>query len=136
MTDSKLLLVRFGIVGLIWLGMFMLAAGLILTGSLANELAGFMGAVGFAAAAMGTAVILQFGRIDTRPAAARDAVSGEKRKNGSGGLDALDLLTDDDVAELREEIKHRLRQRLLDGEDGELGSLDALLAAREQRRER
>lgn len=51
-----------------------------------------------------------------------------KNDQQNSGLDPMSLLTQEDIDELRAEIKAQLRQRLLSGTEGELGSLDALLA--------
>jgi len=56
---------------------------------------------------------------------------GGKRKNEqAGGLspDMLALLDEDDIADLRRRLKNRLIERIEGGSDGELSSLDALLA--------
>jgi len=60
-----------------------------------------------------------------------DRSSISKRKNDqAGGLspDMLALLDEDDLAELRQRVKNRLIERIDGGGDGELSSLDALLA--------
>ncbi len=62
---------------------------------------------------------------------------GGKRKNEqAGGLspDMLALLDEDDLAELRQRVKNRLIERIDGGGDGELSSLDALLADQEEPR--
>ena len=54
-----------------------------------------------------------------------------KRKNEQAGgpsSDMLALLSEDDLEELRERVKNRLIDRIEGGGDGELSSLDALLA--------
>ncbi|MBW7879858.1 MAG: hypothetical protein H3C32_11160, partial [Anaerolineae bacterium] len=51
-------------------------------------------------------------------------------------LNALNLLTDEDLEDLRFEIKQHLRERLLSGQDGELGGLDALIAEHAQKSRR
>lgn len=54
-----------------------------------------------------------------------------KRKNDQvTGMNPLDVLTPEDLYELRQDIKDELRARILGGSDGELTSLDSLLAAR------
>jgi hypothetical protein len=71
---------------------------------------------------------------DTETAKKNNAHSNEKPKNDQrdGGLDPMSLLTPDDIDELRAEVKAQLRQRLLNGGEGELGSLDALLAEQDK----
>ena len=56
--------------------------------------------------------------------------SGKRKNEQAGGLspDMLALLDDDDIAELRQRVKNRLIDRIEGGSDGELSSLDALLA--------
>jgi hypothetical protein len=51
-----------------------------------------------------------------------------KRKNSDDDLDPMGLLTDADREELRQELKRELRERMSSGSDGELSTLDALLA--------
>lgn len=51
-----------------------------------------------------------------------------KRKNDETDLDPMGLLTEDDREELRQELKQELRARISSGTDGELSTLDALLA--------
>jgi len=66
-----------------------------------------------------------------------DSSSIGKRKNDqAGGLspDMLALLDEDDLAELRQRVKDRLMERIDGGGDGELSSLDALLADQKEPR--
>jgi hypothetical protein len=127
MNDSSTEKIKYGVVALIWLGVFIIAGMMIISGGLQFELAGLMGGAAFIAAFLGTGVLLNWGQIpettDTQQKTSDDA----KRKNDQRGIDPMSLLTDDDIAELREDIKHNLRRRMLEGQDGELGSLDALL---------
>lgn len=60
--------------------------------------------------------------------------SSAKRKNSERALDPLSLLTPEDLEDLRQDIKTRLRERILSGEDGELSSLDALLTDQHKRK--
>jgi hypothetical protein len=60
--------------------------------------------------------------------AARETGQGKRKNDQSGVLDPISLLTSDDIDELRAEVKAQMRLRLLEGGEGELGSLDALLA--------
>lgn len=59
-----------------------------------------------------------------------DSHSGKRKNDQTGGLspDMLALLDEDDIAELRQRVKNRLIDRIEGGGDGELSSLDALLA--------
>jgi hypothetical protein len=55
---------------------------------------------------------------------------GKAKRDQQNGLstDMLALLDDDDIADLRRRVKQRLIDRIEGGGDGELSSLDALLA--------
>lgn len=136
MNDSSVKAVKYAIVALIWIGVFIIAGLLIVTGALQYELAGMMGAAAFIAAFLGSGVLFNWGQIEETSAVQRTAADDAKQKNEQRGIDPLSLLTEDDIAELREDIKHSLRRRLLEGQDGELGSLDALLAERDQQSRR
>lgn len=126
--------IRYKVAGFIWLGAFILAGLMILTGALASGSANFlMGGALFIGAGLATGAMFNWGQLPETPKA--EQIDQSKRKNDSG-IDPLSLLTEDDIAELREDIKHNLRVRLLQGQDGELGSLDALLAERDQRARR
>jgi hypothetical protein len=59
-----------------------------------------------------------------------DQHTGKRKNDQTGGLSAemLALLDEDDIAELRHRVKMRLIERIEGGGDGELSSLDALLA--------
>jgi len=63
--------------------------------------------------------------------------TGKRKNDQSDSLspDMLALLDEDDLAELRQRVKDRLIERIDGGGDGELSSLDALLAAQEQPRQ-
>lgn len=71
-------------------------------------------------------VIIWIWRTTAQPAANDKRVTTGKAKNDD--LDPLRVLSSDDIDELREEIKSELRSRIAGGTDGELSSLDALLA--------
>jgi hypothetical protein len=69
------------------------------------------------------------------------AQSVRKRKNGEGrAVDPMSLLTEDDIAEMRAEMKDAMRRRYLQGLDeagsGDIASFEALLGDREQRARR
>ncbi len=133
-TDENAL--KYVVVGLIWIGAFILAGLMILTGALSSGGANFlMGGALFVATGLATGAMFNWGQIDEN-AHKREAEDAGKAKNDQRSIDPLSLLTDDDIAELREDIKRSLRLRLLQGQDGELGSLDALLAERDQRARR
>lgn len=63
-----------------------------------------------------------------------DSHAGKRKNDQTGGLsaDMLALLDEDDIAELRQRVKNRLIERIEGGGDGELSSLDALLADQDQ----
>jgi len=70
---------------------------------------------------------------DSAPRPARGDAK-EKRKNGSmDALNPLDILTADDLYDLRQEIKDEIRTRIFSGSEGELSSLDALLDAQDRK---
>lgn len=69
----------------------------------------------------------------------RGEESVEKLKRGSGISDTealLNLLDADDLAELRYKVKQRLLDRIEGSGDGELSTLDALLAEQEAQHNR
>lgn len=73
-----------------------------------------------------------FPRYQNAPAHSADqpqqAASGKRKNDQLNQLSPLDLLSPEDLHELRQDIKAELRARILSGSDGELSSLDALLA--------
>ncbi|MBK9125694.1 MAG: hypothetical protein IPM16_21570 [Chloroflexi bacterium] len=77
----------------------------------------------------GAGVQAQSQRVDSR-------VAQSKSKNDQLGLDPVSLLTEDDLEELRAEVKQHLRARLLSGEGAEMSSFEDLLAERSQQRQR
>ncbi len=119
---------RYALVALIWGGVILF--GIALSGNIAAAggegapMVG-LGIAAFVAAAIASAAALAGG---TKEIEKETSAETAKRKNDQRGIDPLSLLTEDDIAELREDIKHNLRRRMLEGQDGELGSLDALLA--------
>jgi hypothetical protein len=126
--DDSAQKMKYGVVALIWIGVFVIAGMMIIGDALQYELTGLMGGAAFIAAFLGTGVLLQWGQIPEQPVQQKTETDTAKPKNEQRGIDPLSLLTEDDIAELREDIKHNLRRRMLEGQDGELGSLDALLA--------
>ena len=136
MDDSSTQKLKYGVVALIWIGVFVIAGMMIIGDTLQYELTGLMGGAAFIAAFLGTGVLLNWGQVPETAAVQQTTTDDSKRKNDQRGIDPLSLLTDDDIAELREDIKHNLRRRMLEGQDGELGSLDALLADNDQKARR
>lgn len=124
---------RYIVVAIIWVGMFILGGLMVIGGSL-EGLGGLMGAAGFTGAAIASGALVNWGQIET-PAAPREDEQN-KRKNDQRGLDPMSLLTEEDIAELREEIKYDLRRRLLQREEGEMDSLDSLLAGQDSQKRR
>ncbi|MCU0465514.1 MAG: hypothetical protein MUF38_13210 [Anaerolineae bacterium] len=59
----------------------------------------------------------------------RRPMTGKAKNSQVGGIDPelMALLSDDDLDDLRAEVKEQLRQRILSGADGELSSLDELI---------
>ncbi len=126
MDKSKMQLLGFGMVALLWLGVLSLS-GTIAASAQGGAMVG-LGIAAFICAAIATGWILFF---STTNRSAR-AVEPSKRKNDSD-IDPMSLLTDDDIAELREAYKDVVRRRMLeDGADGEIQTLDELLTERDQ----
>ena len=127
---------KYMLVAVIWTGVILfgisLSGNIAASGGEASPMVG-MGIAAFIAAAVATAFTLGD---DSAEKAAEQANHPLKRKNEQSNIDPLSLLTEDDIAELREDIKHNLRRRMLEGQDGELGSLDALLADNDQKARR
>lgn len=136
MNNNPVQLAKYAVVAVIWIGVFVTVGLIIAAEALQYELTGLMGAAAFISAFLGTGVLLQWGQFPDQPIQQKTETDVTKQKNEQRGIDPLSLLTDDDIAELREDIKHNLRRRMLEGQDGELGSLDALLADRDQRARR
>ncbi|MBK9125695.1 MAG: hypothetical protein IPM16_21575 [Chloroflexi bacterium] len=142
--NSSSSLSRNDLVGLIWGCVIILILGM-------SGIVGFSGlsesvafsdllpvfAVALVSAAVATYIIIE--RVPDaarRSAAYHDETALDKTKNDQLTLSALNLLTDEDLEDLRFEIKQHLRERLLTGQDGELGGLDALIAERAQKSRR
>lgn len=123
-------MIRYIVVGLIWIGVMLLGIFSVVNSSVSD--AGVPVAIaGFITAAIATGFILND---EHHKSDKTDDKSSTKRKNGDGSLDPLSLLTPDDLEDLRQDIKDRLRERILSGEDGELSSLDALLTDQRKRK--
>jgi len=130
MNNNTLNIMRYSIVAMIWVGVLVLGIFAIVSGS-SNDAAIPIGIAAFVTAAIATGFILD----NDKKANATEQSTNAKRKNDhSGGLDPLSLLTPDDLEDLRQEVKERLRERIVSGEDGELSSLDALLADSRKRK--
>jgi len=123
-------IMRYAIVGMIWVGVLVVGIFAVISGS-DNDASIPIGIAAFVTAAIATGFILD----NDKKANESEQSANAKRKNEhSGGLDPLSLLTPDDLEDLRQEVKDRLRERILSGEDGELSSLDALLTDQRKRK--
>lgn len=122
-------LVRYGVVGLIWIGVLVLGIFAVVNSHLSDSGVP-IAIVGFISAAVATGFLLNPDEAKTE----KEAKSTTKNKNEDRGLDALSLLTPQDLDDLRQDIKDRLRERILSGEDGELSSLDSLLTDQRKRK--
>lgn len=124
---------RYIVVAIIWVGMLIFGGMLAINNGL-DGLGGLMGAAGFTAAAISTGALLNWGQLES-PVTSREDEQA-KRKNDQRGLDPMSLLTEEDIAELREEVKYDLRRRLLQREEGEMNTLDSLLAGQDAQKRR
>jgi hypothetical protein len=68
------------------------------------------------------------------------AAGGKRKNTDSRDIDPMSLLTEDDIAEMRAEMKDAMRRRYLQGLDeadsSDMSSFEALLDNREQRKRR
>lgn len=124
--------IRYLMVALIWAAVIVMAISVFLFGAIFTSSTDNMTGITIAAlicATIATGFILN-NDPDTEAAKKNNSQSHAKPKNDhqNNGLDPMSLLTPEDIDELRAEVKAQLRQRLLNGAEGELGSLDALLA--------
>lgn len=124
---------KYALAALIWIGVFVLSFFILVSGGVeANSMGWFMGAALFVGAALSTGFMFNWGQVPEIPAQLPPQYN-EKPKNTQGGLDPMALLTDEDIAEIRADIKESVRRRLMQDADGELNSIDALLADQEQK---
>lgn len=133
LTETKL---KYLLAGIIWLGVFVLAGLMITSGTLSTVNGGnanfLMGGALFIGAALATGAMFNWGMRKDDPKAHED-VALEKRKNDQRGIDPMSLLTEEDIVELRQQIKQDVRRRLMqDGDEGEFTSIEALLAEQDQ----
>lgn len=87
------------------------------------------------AAVVGTAAVVTSNSSDSstsedsaREKAKNDFASSNSRWDQAGMRDLLELLDEDDLRDLRQRIKRRVIDAIEMGSDGELSTLDALLA--------
>ena len=125
---------RFVVVVVIWI---VLAVLLITLGTVPDM---SDGAIAISIAAVIGATLLSLGIVRApgqAPMIDQHAAAVRKRKNEeSREVDPMSLLTDEDIEELRAEMKENLRRRMLQGEGEEPASFEALLADRDQRKRR
>ncbi len=132
-THPTLIAARYALIAIIWSGLMLMITALAQTETMSD------GAVGLVlAAVIGATFISAMLLRESRASRAIEPPirSALKRKNEVSVGDPMSLLTDDDIEELRAEFKDELRRRMLEGQDGELGSLDALLAENDQKARR
>lgn len=79
-------------------------------------------------------VALAFPQPTAPPLIDQHADAVRKRKNAEVVTHPMDLLTDEDIAELRAEMKDRLRRLMGEDTAESMTSFEALLAEREQRK--
>lgn len=138
-------LTRNDLIGLIWacvIGLILDMSGIVGFSGLAasvsfGDLLPVFG-IALVTAAVSTSVIVRHVPDTTHRPATRDEddTHSDKAKNDQLTLNALNLLTDEDLEELRAEMKQRLRERMLSAGEGELTPLDSLLAEQEHRARR
>ncbi|MBK9125696.1 MAG: hypothetical protein IPM16_21580 [Chloroflexi bacterium] len=120
---------RYLVIGIIWLGVLAFALIAALGTASGTVDASPLEGIGFAAfvgAAVATVALTSpdFLRLMQRGSAVAEAA---KAKN-EDSANPMALLTPEDLEDLRHEARERIRQRLIDGGDGELSTLDSLLA--------
>lgn len=120
---------RYLVIGVIWVGVLAFALIAALGTASGTVDASPLEGIGFAAfvgAAVATVALTSpdFLRLIQRGSTAAEAA---KPKN-EDAASPMALLTPEDLEDLRQEARERIRQRLIDGGEGELGTLDALLA--------
>lgn len=139
---------RYALIAVIWLGVLIFSMGMTAIISVFSD-AGItfqdvfpLMVLSVIGAAVSTSIIAATSRdsgaaaqVQSQRESSRDSVS-QKSKNDQLGLDPVSLLTEDDLDELRAEVKQHLRARLLSGDAGEVSSFEDLLADRTQQRQR
>lgn len=115
-------------VGIIW-GVFGVLAGMAMIFTGGNIV---LIAILAAAAVFGTIAVAEYG------GGSSDTPSEKtKRRADPNNMGALiELLDEEDLHEIRQRLKHRLIDRIETGSDGELSSLDALLAEQQSQKRR
>lgn len=119
-------IIRYITTGLIWIGVLLLGMFAISVSEANADSAAIPIAItAFITAAIATGFLLNDEIKDGSEK--KTAEADAKRKNDQAGFNPIDLLTEDDLDDLRAEVKEQLRQRILSGADGELSSLDELI---------
>ena len=122
-------IIRSIVAGVIWTGVLVLGIFGVINGSDSSIP---ISIVAFITAAVATGFL--FNPDNNKDISAAKSSDAKRKNDHSDGLDPLSLLTPDDLDELRQDIKDRLRERILSGEDGELSSLDSLLTDQRKRK--
>jgi len=133
MNNPWVQLAKYGVVAIIWAGVLVFGIALVQTSTLGtSDTAVPLGIAAFITAAVSTGIILtqpaEHGTQGERQTRVEDS---SKRKNDQRAIDPMSLLTDEDIEELRRDIKDNLRRRLLEGD--EATSFESLLSDQEQR---
>ncbi|MCU0465513.1 MAG: hypothetical protein MUF38_13205 [Anaerolineae bacterium] len=119
-------IIRYITTGLIWVGVLILGIfAIIVSDSNTDSAAIPIAITAFITAAIATGFLLNDEIKDGSEK--KTTTADSKRKNDQSGFNPIDLLTEDDLDDLRAEVKEQLRQRILSGADGELSSLDELI---------
>ncbi len=136
MNNPWVHLAKYGVVAIIWSGVLIFGIALVQTSSLnSSDTAVPLGIAAFITAAVSTGMILtQPGEHSAHAEKLVRADDASKRKNDQRGSDPISLLTDEDIEELRQEVKENMRRWLMDG--GDAVSFESLLAEQEERRRR
>lgn len=136
MNNPWVHLAKYGVVAIIWAGVLVFGIALVQTSTLgSSDTAVPLGIAAFVTAAVSTGIILtQPGEQSAHGERKTQADDSSKRKNDQGGANPMSLLTDEDIEELRQEVKEDMRRRLIDG--GDAVSFESLLAEQEDRRRR
>ncbi|MBK9125697.1 MAG: hypothetical protein IPM16_21585 [Chloroflexi bacterium] len=114
MSQTLIIILRYALIALIWIGALLFAGP--------SETV--LGITALICAAIASAAIAS-PQVDS--ARSREQNAASKAKNDRTA-DPMALLTPEDLEDLRQEARERIRQRLIDGGEGELGTLDSLLA--------
>ncbi len=131
MNNPWVHIAKYGVIALIWSGVLVFGIFLTMNTSLfASESSPAVAMViaAFITAAVSTGLILSPSQHEEKTQSQQQVSTNDtaKPKNDLRGLDPMSLLTDEDIEELRRDIKDNLRRRLLEGE--EVTSFESLLS--------